>query len=88
MAAITSDHEHVWRTIPLKFLPVNDLNYTTAWAEDTYCYRYLFDDQTTSESYKLDSEVEEWQFVGNMMAARYVVYLATCRCSGGVSGNM
>ena len=23
-------------------------------------------------------EVEEWQVVGNMLAARYVVYLATC----------
>ena len=50
-----------WRTIPLKFLPNTDLKYTTEWAEDTYCYRYLFDDNTTSESYKSKEEVEDWR---------------------------
>ena len=61
MTTFEPDQEHVWRLIPLKFLPINDHQYTTTWAEDTYCYRYLFDDQTTSESYKSDLEVEEWR---------------------------
>ena len=53
--------EHVWRSIPLKFLPVNDLHYTTEWARNTYSYRHLFDEATTSESYKSDCEVEDWR---------------------------
>ena len=50
-----------WRTIPLKFLPNTDIQYTTKWAQETYCYRYLFDDNTTSESYKSEEEVEDWR---------------------------
>ena len=53
--------EHVWRTIPLKFLRVNDLHYTTEWAWTSYSYWHLFDKATTSKSYKSDSEVEDWQ---------------------------
>ena len=51
----------IWRTIPLKFLPNTDIQYTTKWAQETYCYRYLFDDNTTSESYKSEEEVEDWR---------------------------
>ena len=61
MEMLQPNEQHVWRTIPLKFLPVNDLHYTTKWAQDTYCYRYLFKDKTTSESYRSDVEVEDWR---------------------------
>ena len=50
-----------WRTVPLKLLPLNERYFTTSWAQDTYCYRYLFDTTVTSQSYKNDSEVEDWR---------------------------
>ena len=52
---------HVWRTVPLKLLPLNERYFTTKWAQDTYCYRFLFDATVTSQSYKTDSEVEDWR---------------------------
>lgn len=61
MTMIQSNEGHTWRTIPLKFLPVNDLHYTTRWAQETYCYRHLFDPTTRCESYKSDEEVEDWR---------------------------
>ena len=53
--------DQLWRTVPLKLFPLNEMSYTTQWARGTYCYRYLFDDETTSESYKTDSDVEDWR---------------------------
>ena len=57
---VTND-VHVWRTVPLKLLPLNERCFTTSWAQDTYCYRFLFDATITSQSYKTDSEVEDWR---------------------------
>ena len=61
MAVFYPHDDHVWRTIPLKYLPINDLQYTTEWARNSYSHRHLFDEATTSESYKSDSEVEDWR---------------------------
>ena len=56
----TTDNQ-VWRTVPLKLLPLNERYFTTKWAEETYCYRFLFNITITSQSYKDDSEVEDWR---------------------------
>ena len=50
-----------WRTVPLKLLPLNERHFTTNWAKGTYCYRFLFDLAITSQSYKNDSELEDWR---------------------------
>ena len=46
-------------------------------------YETGFTDQVLAWS----PEMEEWQAVGNMIAARYMVSLATCCMQGMVSGN-
>jgi len=53
--------DQVWRTVPLKLLPVNEMKYTKEWAEKTYSYRYLFDESTTKETYNNDNELEDWR---------------------------
>ena len=56
-----SNENQVWRTVPLKLLPLNERHFTTNWAKGTYCYRFLFDISITSQSYKDDAEVEDWR---------------------------
>lgn len=56
-----TNETQVWRTVPLKLLPLNERHYTTNWAKENYCYRFLFDISITSQSYSDDSEVEEWR---------------------------
>ena len=61
MTKYRPNEEQVWRTIPLKLLPVSEQQYTTKWAESTYSYRCLFDTSVTSHYSKNDTEVEEWR---------------------------
>ena len=56
-----SNDNQVWRSVPLKLLPLNERYFTTEWAQKTYSYRFLFDISVTSQSYKCDSEVEDWR---------------------------
>lgn len=53
--------DQVWRMVPLKLFPVNEMKYTKEWAKKNYCYRYLFDESTTSESYSNEIELEDWR---------------------------
>ena len=54
--------EQIIRIVPLKLLPLNERHYTPLWAQQTYCYRYLFNKNVTSQSYRSDAELQEWQF--------------------------
>ena len=56
--------EQIIRIVPLKLLPLNERHYTPSWAQQTYCYRYLFNKNVTSQSYRSDAELQDWQFEG------------------------
>ena len=54
----------VWRTVPLKLFPVNELQYTIEWAKNTYNYRVLFDSTVNAQNYKNDNELQDWRIQG------------------------
>ena len=64
MTKFRPNEEQVWRTIPLKLLPISEQQYTTKWAESTYSFRCLFDTSVTSHYSKNEEEVEEWRLKG------------------------
>ena len=61
MTNFRPNDEQVWRTVPLKLLPLTEQNYTTNWAKRYYSYRHLFDKSVTAQCYSSDIEVEEWR---------------------------